>query len=470
MGLKINQLTPITYLALSKKLVPDTEKEAKQALPKVFKQLRPKENDYSFRGTLTSKKGAVLMSDKSYKYAIPATHLKKNEKTKTQDWRSSLFLPDQNMPKHKKKLDQIPQWSFYITGHGTTNKVAELGIGKFQAMLNFFETAILTRLCIISSCYAAGVNVEKVYQEGDDYVTRLTYSFPIVLEASYDLPVRGTAKRLNPNEKQPFILDFSLFSAAIQEPFAAYQNVLWPLLTTLRTPEVLKKDINIPLLRLARRETFIPLYKAFEITEIMAQTRNQPIAFSTVYTKLKKTSPVDTVIVLLKTNFIPFPLDIRNIPLTPFFVAGLADLVYYYISEIKADTLDDILDSLQRNYVPQKSFLIKIIMLQNIATYADAFVYTDKQEIVHMIAQQVNTNNREHYTYDPQEDSSKKVKLTSTEIRAYENQLQEFPTSLEPAKQAEIKKLEQSMTAKLRTQPLRELQMLLSLLSFVAAN
>lgn len=91
------------------------------------------------------------------------------------------FRTDFNQPN-----DRI-MWSFYLVGHGKmSDSIAGLSLRTFQEVLNFFETKIYCRFFAYDSCYAAGVNTERIYQDNRTNITK-TFSFPIVTYALTDV-------------------------------------------------------------------------------------------------------------------------------------------------------------------------------------------------------------------------------------------------------------------------------------------
>ena len=280
------------------------------------------------------------------------------------------------------------------TGYVTTGIVASLTIEQFQAMLNFFEVALLARLCIISSCFAAGVNIEQAYRDHEAYIKRAVYSFPIILESSDDVAV-GSVRKPRKTDKSPFMFNFSQFASEMQKKGpVAYIDLLKQVFTSLRTPDILIIDLNTPLFRPPRQTAFISLFRPIEITNTMAQSRKEPLKLNTLYKNFKNMFPIETPVVLLKTSIIPFTLDLTSMRIIPYFIAGLAGPVHYYISEIKTNKpIEELIVSFHKRYVPQKKFLIKKITLYNKTEFTDAVIYTEGPgAVTNMMAKEMTTN------------------------------------------------------------------------------
>ncbi len=81
----------------------------------------------------------------------------------------------------------IPEWHVFISGHGLINhSVVDLNFNDFKETLRFFDHKINTKLLVMLSCYAAGVNAEIIYgnikSETQEY-----YSFPIIIQGLNDV-------------------------------------------------------------------------------------------------------------------------------------------------------------------------------------------------------------------------------------------------------------------------------------------
>ncbi len=99
--------------------------------------------------------------------------------------KSSIFCTrseyQQNIP--------LPIWSIYLNGHGKVNdSIAHLSLDDFKKFLHFLEKHINTKLLIYLSCYAAGINADKIYGSQHKWLAK-QYSFPIITCALTDAPV-----------------------------------------------------------------------------------------------------------------------------------------------------------------------------------------------------------------------------------------------------------------------------------------
>jgi len=89
-----------------------------------------------------------------------------------------------------RKID-IPEWFIYIGGHGGwIHSVAHLSLDDFKTLLHFLDSKINTKLLVVSSCYAEGINAHKIYGE-IKLGTQKYYSFPIIIQALNDIAVKA---------------------------------------------------------------------------------------------------------------------------------------------------------------------------------------------------------------------------------------------------------------------------------------
>jgi len=81
----------------------------------------------------------------------------------------------------------VPEWCIYINGHGGINDViAYITLDGFKKLLHFLETEVIMQLLVVVSCYAAGVNTDKIYGELK-LGTQQYYSFPIIIQGLNDI-------------------------------------------------------------------------------------------------------------------------------------------------------------------------------------------------------------------------------------------------------------------------------------------
>ena len=81
----------------------------------------------------------------------------------------------------------IPEWFIFINGHGgLLHSVAHLSFEGFKKLLDFLDSKINTKLLVIRSCYAVGVNANRIYGEMESR-TQEYFSFPIIIQALNDV-------------------------------------------------------------------------------------------------------------------------------------------------------------------------------------------------------------------------------------------------------------------------------------------
>src|SRR5579863_779563 len=101
---------------------------------------------------------------------------------------NSLDIIFCNKFEYKDKKITIPEWCIYINGHGLINhSIAHLSLDGFKKFLQFLDSKIVTKLLVVLSCYALGVNANKIYGEMR-LGTQQYYSFPIIAQGINDAP------------------------------------------------------------------------------------------------------------------------------------------------------------------------------------------------------------------------------------------------------------------------------------------
>ncbi|HEX4068465.1 MAG TPA: hypothetical protein VHX42_00035 [Candidatus Babeliales bacterium] len=79
-----------------------------------------------------------------------------------------------------------PEWIIYIEGHGLLNtQIVGLGLNDFQQFLSFLEHKIKTQLLMYVSCFAVGVNSDKIFGNMKSQAKE-QYSFPIIVRGIND--------------------------------------------------------------------------------------------------------------------------------------------------------------------------------------------------------------------------------------------------------------------------------------------
>ncbi|MCC7415066.1 MAG: hypothetical protein IT346_03170, partial [Epsilonproteobacteria bacterium] len=199
-----------------------------------------------------------------------------------------------------------PSLSIFITGHGLTNyAVCHLPLDQFRLFLSFLETTPL-RLLIYSSCYAAGLNTKRIYQDVAAAVQK-TYSFPIITIALTDAATRTplVTVMLERDGLKPDVAgDFDCLVQELSRPeIIDYRKAI-------QCIEPMVRESNISQIRYPGLPWFSILdYDIVaSIGGIMAKTRTQPLNIATFFAKQgKRAAPYAT---LLYAHDIPFELII----------------------------------------------------------------------------------------------------------------------------------------------------------------
>jgi hypothetical protein len=207
------------------------------------------------------------------------------------------------------ELVAIPQWCMFIEGHGLTNVgIAYLTLDDFKKLLNFFEKEMIITLLVVFSCYAAGVNANKIYGELK-LGTQQYYSFPIILQGFNDIPSRGSYVNIDladwRNNKKISLykgISFIDFLEKSQHVEGNYSEIIKPISSNYIQ--------NTPQIKLPGLEWFSVMdveKKIVAIGATLAQTRDpqQPLNIGSYFKK-------DPEAVLLYTDNIPFELVLSS--------------------------------------------------------------------------------------------------------------------------------------------------------------
>ncbi len=183
----------------------------------------------------------------------------------------------------------IPEWYIYILGHGLVNhSIVSLSFNDFKQLLQFFDNKILTKLLVVSSCYAAGVNSKIIYGDMKSEMQQY-FSFPIIFEGLNDMPIAGKYR-----------IDFNKFFEKAKTLEGNYSDIIQPILSAE----------SIAQIKLPGLEWFSVIEadkKIVSINSILAKTRDpeKPLDIVKFFKK-------DPDIILLYSDDIPFELKINS--------------------------------------------------------------------------------------------------------------------------------------------------------------
>lgn len=267
--------------------------------------------------------------------------------------------------KLNKVLNRKPQWTIYLTGHGNLgDTIASIPIRDFPKLLDFLETKVVTKLFIYSSCYAMGKNTQDVYKKefpGQEH----TYSFPIVVEATYDVPVSVEGPRftfVNGNIALKFQENYAKFfdlTKFTSEPYDIAQAVqlIFPALNPDFFNDILSSN-NFPHVRPIQRDTFISLFPGVEIGTTMTTSRTEPLDVGAAMENKNLIS--DQTYVLLRTTYVPFTLILRGKKQAPLLLSAIPGNAHHHISSIESYyPIKDVIESIMRpDYGASKVFWI----------------------------------------------------------------------------------------------------------------
>jgi hypothetical protein len=199
------------------------------------------------------------------------------------------------------------EWVVYIHGHGAINAmVTGLRLNDFQQFLTFLENKIKTRLLMYESCFAVGVNSDKIFGNMKSLV-KAQYSFPIIMQGVNDAAATVTDPTININswrENKEINFDvnphyFNFFTMAKQIKEGKFKNLFYS--------ETL---FNIPQIKLPGIEWLsVDIVKdsIVSIGSILVKTHDpqKPLDIVSFFKK-------DPKIILLYADDIPFELVINS--------------------------------------------------------------------------------------------------------------------------------------------------------------
>lgn len=308
--------------------------------------------------------------------------------------KQAYFQRNQKEPKYA-----IPQWSFYILGHGSyQRKMAGLPIETMHKLLDFLQTSLVTKFLLFTSCYAGGKNLELLFRYQQKAIKSpfllKTYTYPIVTTTIGDttsisvtspihLPPYLLEKFIDPQVKKiDFVsyYNFQKFFVDLQkEPpidFVQITNSVNIISESDKKIEILN---NIPQIKLPGIEWIQVMDIPNEIVQIgknFAQTRNaqQTLDVSTFFARRNK-GHIYPEIILLYTTSIPFPLKLSRGKLTSDFqkpptmismIPGDAEHIF-----LEIDAHEFYLSEMFQSFIAlsdlksQKAFLIKKMLVKN---------------------------------------------------------------------------------------------------------
>ena len=364
---------------------------------------------------------------------------------------ASIFVTKKEYPLNNKKA--IPQWAMVIGGHGAAGQViSDLLVEQFKQFLQFLENKIRVKLLYYFSCYAAGKNIELLYNDAKQGVGD-TYSFPIIVSALTDAVTSNLSPLLTMAGNALFIaptIDYaSFFAHLMSSPVIQFDKELFLKASQLN---------NLTQIRFPGLPWFsvIEQDKVVSIGSVLAKTRTQPLDITTFFARSSSTGenrsrssrrptgrqPQKSKIanplgVLLYTANVPFELII-NTPTMPAFISMLPGSQVHTLKKISSTkhSLESIVESFMKisDMAYRKIFMVDEItapfgkFIQSklgaqSGTFSNVIIYLDdkaKKTIVY------GTFNKKAYKMIPSLTPSGNVssflfaELTQEEQQAYE--------------------------------------------------
>ena len=203
----------------------------------------------------------------------------------------------------------IPEWIVYVSGHGgLLHSVVDLSFEDFKKLLQFLNSNLNIQLLVINSCYAAGVNANKIYGEIQQG-TQEYYSFPIIIRALNDTVASSIASKVeikgfwNVEIDLALYINFPEFFKKAKELEGNYGEII-------KSLTVWNSIENTPQIKLPGMEWFSVIdvdRKIVSIGSTLVKTRD-PQKSLDVISFFKK----DPETMLLYTDNIPFELVVNS--------------------------------------------------------------------------------------------------------------------------------------------------------------
>jgi hypothetical protein len=251
-----------------------------------------------------------------------------------------------------------PLWAFFLSGHGEEGKhnreatIVGMPIELFHDnVLTFLENKINTRLLLYFSCYAAGINTEKIYAQTKTCIQE-TYQFAIITAALTDAPTRALKKMnfeyfLSETTKSDFIdyahLITELILPAINQRSFGKKYIYWGTTPQIKLPglewfSVLGQNDIVSIghiLALAHEGRILNIDTYFRSKTPLSERKNIDILFPNTKPKA----------LLLYTKDIPCELVINSEKMEAI-ISMMPGDVYHKIKKISSSywTIDDILN------------------------------------------------------------------------------------------------------------------------------
>jgi hypothetical protein len=246
----------------------------------------------------------------------------------------SDYLSYNRKQQEKKQLIEEPVWSIFMNGHGELRlSIVGITLKDFDQFLSILKIRFInTRLLLYRSCYAAGINAEKIYKSEASLMQKI-YPFTIIALGLNDTATSGNKTCIQSRDnKLEFYTEakYSNFINIINEKQYKEHNRIRDAIETFFSKALQLQ--NKPQIKKAGFEFFIPYVsnnkKIISIGSILAKTHSPDTPF-----RIKD----DAIVVLLYAREIPFEIIINP---SPSFL-GIASMTVGYaihiIKKIKAE-------------------------------------------------------------------------------------------------------------------------------------
>jgi len=265
----------------------------------------------------------------------------------------------------------VPRWIIYLDGHGVPHTyLASLPIKDFRDLLTLCTRHLVTDACIISSCYAMGVNLHAAYSDMHNPRIMTTYPYPIVTEGvtdiiSYHHAYVDLACKAGGELSLRFSYNLGDFCHNVCRVFNDKRNleqIRALSATTFDTSPDLFAN-NYVMVRPAECEFFIPLRPGVECGAVMAATcsESRPID---VVARARLRQPQGSVhertAVFVSVRDVPCTLLFKGEKRAPSLLSTIPGESVQTINRIIADyALEDIVESARVAYGMRKIFHIR---------------------------------------------------------------------------------------------------------------
>ncbi len=270
---------------------------------------------------------------------------------------NNFFISNKDYKRAQIASEAIPSTVILMQGHGEIGEeICGLSLTDFKAYLDFLALCNI-KLFVYQSCYAAGLNHNKIYKEARSGVQKI-YNYPIVTMAITDAPIHGILGELKQDSEKIFLKESEAFKKFAEEvtakeiiDYAAVMKLLEPGIITVKNIES-SSQIRYP-----GQQWFSVIDRnvAISLGSIIGKTRTKPLDIAIFF---KNNNPK---MLLLYPEIINFEIKITTKEV-PKYISMIPGYAIHKLIKISAPKLplEKILKAFITRYTEKKFFIKEI--------------------------------------------------------------------------------------------------------------